>query len=92
MSGGVRRGRGMYAALALPLVLSGCGIMPMKRHLPVPKPPARVQTATPEELVDALGRRWNEFQNLTATVEMRATLLSRRRGWLPIIHLFMAGL
>jgi len=80
MSGGVRRGRGMYAALALPLVLSGCGIMPMKRHLPVPKPPARVQTATPEELVDALGRRWNEFQNLTATVEMRATLLKPQEG------------
>jgi hypothetical protein len=80
MSGGVRRGRGMYAALMLPLVLSGCGIMPMKRHLPVPKPPARVQTATPEELVDALGRRWNEFQNLTATVEMRATLLKPQEG------------
>jgi len=70
----------MYAALMLPLVLSGCGIMPMKRHLPVPKPPARVQTATPEELVDALGRRWNEFQNLTATVEMRATLLKPQEG------------
>jgi len=46
----------------------------------VPKPPARVQTATPEELVDALGRRWNEFQNLTATVEMRATLLKPQEG------------
>jgi len=80
MSGGLRRGRGMYAALALPLVLSGCGIMPMKRHLPVPKPPERVQTATPEELVEALGKRWNEFQNLTATVEMRATLLKPQEG------------
>ena len=68
------------AALALPLLLTGCGIVPMKRHLPVPKPPARVQTATPEELVDALGRRWNEFQNLTATVEMRATLLKPQEG------------
>jgi len=70
----------MYATLALPLLLTGCGIMPMKRHLPVPKPPARVQTATPEELVEALGKRWNEFQNLTATVEMRATLLKPQEG------------
>jgi len=52
----------------------------MKRHLPVPKPPARVQTATPEELVAQLDRRWNEFQNLTATVEMQATLLKQQQG------------
>jgi len=71
---------GAYAAMALPLLLSGCGIMPMKRHLPVPKPPARVLTATPEELVAQLDRRWNEFQNLTATVEMRATLLKPQEG------------
>ena len=75
-----RRGGSMYAALALPLVLSGCGIIPMKRHLPVPRPPARVQTASPEELVASLGKRWNEFQNLTATVEMRATLLKPQEG------------
>ena len=74
------RRAGMHAALALPLVLSGCALMPMKRHLPVPKPPAVVQTATPEELVAQLDRRWNEFQNLTATVEMRATLLKAQEG------------
>jgi len=74
------RGRGIYSVLALPLLLSGCGLVPMKRHLPVPRPPAQVQTATPEELVAALGKRWNEFQNLTATVEMRATLLKPQEG------------
>lgn len=76
----MRRRTGLHATLALPLVLSGCGLIPMKRHLPVPKPPAVVQTATPEELVAQLDRRWNEFQNLTATVEMRATLLKPQEG------------
>lgn len=76
----MRRGRAMYPVLALPLLLSGCGLVPMKRHLPVPRPPAQVQTATPEELVAALDKRWNEFQNLTATVEMRATLLKPQEG------------
>ena len=74
------RGRGLCTILGLPLLLSGCGLVPMKRHLPVPKPPARVQTATPEELVAQLDRRWNEFQNLTATVEMQATLLKQQQG------------
>jgi outer membrane lipoprotein-sorting protein len=74
------RGRGLCTILGLPLLLSGCGLVPMKRHLPVPKPPARVQTATPEELVAQLDKRWNEFQNLTATVEMQATLLKQQQG------------
>ena len=74
------RQHGMCIALALPLLLSGCGLMPMKRHLPVPKPPARIQTATPEELVEQLDKHWNEFQNLTATVEMRATMLKPQEG------------
>jgi len=66
--------------LVLPLFLSGCGLIPMKRHLPVPKAPARVQDATPEELVEQVNRRWDEFQNLTATVEIRATLLKAQEG------------
>lgn len=74
------RGQAIYAALVLPLALSGCGLIPMKRHLPVPRPPATVQTATPEELVAQLDKRWNEFQNLTATVEMQATLLKPQEG------------
>ncbi len=76
----MRRAPGLCCALALPLLLSGCGLVPMKRHLPVPKPPARVQTATPEELVAQLDKRWGEFQNLTATVEMQATLLKPQQG------------
>jgi hypothetical protein len=67
-------------ALALPLLLTGCGLMPMKRHLPVPKDPERVQTATPEELVEQVNKRWDDFSNLTATVEIKATLVKAQLG------------
>lgn len=80
MKAALMRVRALHGALIVPLLLSGCGLIPMKRHLPVPKPPARVQTATPEELVAQLDRRWSEFQNLTATVEMQATLLKPQEG------------
>ncbi len=75
----VRRSFGV-AALALPLWLTGCSLLPMKRHLPVPKAPANVQTATPEELVEQVNRRWDDFRNLTATVEIQATLLKAQEG------------
>lgn len=76
--------------LAAPLLLTGCSsLFPMKRHLPVPKAPPNVETATPEELVQKLGQRWNSFTNLTATVEMQATLLKQQQGLAtdyPSIH------
>jgi hypothetical protein len=68
------------AALALSLLLTGCSLFPMKRHLPVPKAPANVQTATPEELVEQVNLRWDDFKNLTATVEIKATLLKAQEG------------
>lgn len=68
------------AALALPLLLTGCSLFPMKRHLPVPKAPANVQTATPEEIVEQVNRRWDDFKNLTATVEIQATLVKPQEG------------
>jgi outer membrane lipoprotein-sorting protein len=67
-------------ALALPFLLTGCSLLPTKRHLPVPKAPANVSTATPEELVDQVNRRWDDFKNLTATVEIKATLLKAQEG------------
>jgi len=67
-------------AMTLPLLLSGCSLLPMKRHLPVPKAPANVQTATPEELVEQVNHRWDDFKNLTATVEIQATLLKPQEG------------
>jgi len=54
--------------------------MPTKRHLPVPKAPPQVLTATPEELVSQVNQRWNDFQNLTATVDIQATLLKQQQG------------
>lgn len=61
-------------ALALSLSLSGCSyFIPTKRHLPLPKAPAIVQTATPEELVKLLNQRWDAVKTLTATVEIYAT-------------------
>jgi hypothetical protein len=69
------------AAFALPLSLSGCSyFLPTKRHLPVPKAPAIVQTATPEELVAQLNQRWSALNNLTATVEIEATALKTDEG------------
>jgi hypothetical protein len=68
------------AALALPLLLAGCNILPTTRHLPVPKAPALVQTASPEELVKQINQRWNALNTLTATVEIYATELKTAEG------------
>jgi outer membrane lipoprotein-sorting protein len=68
------------AALALPLLLAGCNILPTTRHLPVPKAPSLVQTATPDELVKQLNQHWNALNTLTATVEIYATELKTAEG------------
>lgn len=69
------------AAGDLSLLLSGCSyFIPTKRHLPVPKAPAVVQTATPEELVKLLNDRWESLNSLTATVEIYATELHTAEG------------
>lgn len=72
---------GSISALVLPLLLSGCSyLVPTKRRLPVPKAPAVVQTATPEELVKLVNERWNGFKTLTATVQIQATELKSAEG------------
>jgi len=69
------------AGLALPLLLAGCSyFIPTKRHLPVPKAPAIVQTATPDQLVEQLNQRWNALNTLTATVEIYATETKTTEG------------
>jgi hypothetical protein len=69
------------AALALPLLLSGCSyLLPSKRRLPVPKAPAIVQTVSPEQLVALLDKRWNDLNALTATVEIYATEYKTMQG------------
>ena len=68
-------------SLVLPLLLSGCSyFIPTKRHLPVPKAPALVQTVTPEELVKQLNERWDALNTLTATVEIQATETKTAEG------------
>ena len=68
-------------SLVLPLLLSGCSyIIPTKRHLPVPKAPAIVQTVTPDQLVKQLNQRWDALDTLTATVEIHATELKSAQG------------
>ncbi|HEY1579379.1 MAG TPA: outer membrane lipoprotein-sorting protein [Terracidiphilus sp.] len=74
------RGRSAIGALAVPLLLSGCNLVPMKRHLPVPKQPSRVQEATPEELVAQVNKRWDQFDTVTATVDMQLTLTKAQEG------------
>ncbi len=70
-----------FAALTLPLVLSGCSyFIPTKRHLPVPKAPPVVQTVSPEDLVKQLNARWDALNNLTATVEISATETKTAKG------------
>jgi outer membrane lipoprotein-sorting protein len=72
--------RASIAALALPLLLTGCSIFPTTRRLPVPKPPLITQSATPEELVERLNQRWNAINTLTATVEIYATQTKTAEG------------
>jgi hypothetical protein len=69
------------AALPFPFLLSGCSyFIPTKRHLPVPKAPAIVQTATPDQLVAQLDQRWDALNTLTATVEISATQTQSAQG------------
>jgi outer membrane lipoprotein-sorting protein len=67
-------------ATVLPLLLSGCFLLSTTRKLPVPKPPQTVLTATPEELVNRLNQRWDALSTLTATVDIRPTLLKPQQG------------
>jgi outer membrane lipoprotein-sorting protein len=68
------------AALALPLLLSGCSFLPTTRKLPIPKAPSVVQTAAPEDLVAHLNKHWAALQSLTATVEIQASEIKSKEG------------
>lgn len=62
----------------LSLTLSGCLVT--RRKLPVPKAPQIVQSATPQQLVEQLNKRWNALDTLNATVEMQATVTKSQQG------------
>ena len=74
-----RRTAGL-AALALPLLLTGCSLFPTTRKLPVPKAPAIEQSIAPEDLVARLNRRWASIDTLTAKVEIRASVSKTTQG------------
>ena len=66
--------------LGLPTVLAGCSLLPSTRHLPVPKAPATVQTATPEELVAQLNKNWDALNTITAKVNVLASITKPKEG------------
>ena len=68
------------AALALPLLLSGCSLIYSTRKLPIPKAPSTIQTVTPDQLVALLNQRWTALESLNATVEIQASVLRTKVG------------
>jgi outer membrane lipoprotein-sorting protein len=70
--------RAAAAALALPVLLSGCLVT--RRKLPVPRAPALVQEATPAQLVKILNDRWSALDTLNVTVDMKATVTHAQQG------------
>ena len=68
------------AASALPLLLAGCSLLPTTRHLPAPRVPSDVKSATPQELVNQLNVRWDALSTLTATVEVQASEFKTTAG------------
>ncbi len=76
-----RRVTGFLALLLLLLPLSGCFILSTTRRLPVPRPPAAVQTVLPEVLVADINQRWKSMNTLVAAVEIQASVLKRKEGF-----------
>jgi outer membrane lipoprotein-sorting protein len=68
------------AALFLPLLLTGCSLIATTRRLPVPKAPAIVQTAAPEDLVARLNQHWEALESLNAAVDIQASVLKSKEG------------
>jgi outer membrane lipoprotein-sorting protein len=67
-------------ALFLPLLISGCSLLPTTRKLPIPKAPMVTQTVAPEDLVARLNQRWAALNTLTATVEIQASVVKSKEG------------
>lgn len=69
-----------FAALLLPLLLTGCSLFPTTRKLPVPKAPSIEQSISPEELVSRVNDRWAAINTLTAKVEFQASVSKSKEG------------
>jgi outer membrane lipoprotein-sorting protein len=70
----------LFGSLVLPLLISGCSLLPSTRKLPVPKAPALTQTVAPEELVAHLNQRWSTLKSLNAKVEIQPSVLKPQEG------------
>ncbi|MGO9317614.1 MAG: hypothetical protein ACLPXT_06745 [Terracidiphilus sp.] len=68
------------AILVLPLLLSGCSLLPTTRKLPIPKAPLIELTVAPDDLVAQLNHRWAALENMTAWVEIQASVLKSKEG------------
>ena len=75
----MRRSLSLFA-IALPLFLSGCSLLPSTRKLPLPKAPSVVQTVTPEQLVAQLNKNWDSLNTLTAKVDILASITKAKEG------------
>jgi hypothetical protein len=67
-------------ALLLPLLLTGCSLLPSTRKLPTPKAPAITQSVTPEDLVAHLNRSWEALNTLNLGVDIQATVTKSKEG------------
>ena len=71
--------RAAAVLLALPaLLLSGC--LFTTRKLPPPRAPQVVHSATGEELVDQINKRWEALQTLVVTVDIQASVTNPKEN------------
>jgi outer membrane lipoprotein-sorting protein len=78
--------------LGLPLLLAGCSLLPTTRKLPVPKAPATVQNATPEELVAQVNKSWDALNTITAKVNILASITKPKEGSVTTEPAFTANI
>ena len=76
------RGVGRRAAAALcafpVMLLSGC--LFTTRKLPVPRAPQVTQTATGEELVEQINKRWTALESLNVRVQIQASVTNAKKS------------
>jgi outer membrane lipoprotein-sorting protein len=78
----MKPGCSLAAVVTLPLamLLCGCSLISTTHKLPVPIAPASIQTATADDLVAQLNKRWTGLDTLYATVEIQASVLKTKEG------------
>jgi hypothetical protein len=68
------------AALGVPLLLTGCSLLPTTRKLPIPRVATVTYSTAPDELVARLNKRWEAINTLTAKVEFHASVSKTAKG------------